>query len=106
MKKGDVFIALALLALAGILILFRLLPGGIGTVYVNGEPAAASVTVNEVVVEVDGPRARVISSPCRDKLCIHAGWLERPGDIAACLPQRVVVEIRSAKGSGVDSVAY
>jgi len=113
MKRGDAFIALALLVFAGLLFLFRLLPGGVGAVYVNGEPAAESVAINGVVIEVDGSRARVISSPCRDKLCVSAGWLEKPGDVAACLPQRVVVEIRSAtrgmarvSGSGVDGIAY
>jgi len=113
MRKGDVFIAQALLALAGILMLFRLLPGGIGTVYVNGEPAVESMTVNEVEIKIEDNRARIVASPCRDKLCVHAGWLEKPGEVAACLPQRVVVEIRSATrgmacvlGSGVDGVAY
>jgi len=105
MNKGDIIIALALLAVAGVLSLFRL-SGGAGAIYVNGEPAASSATVNAVVVEVDGSRARVVSSPCRDKLCINAGWLEKPGEIAACLPQRVVVEIRSEKGGGVDGIAY
>ena len=45
------------------------------------------------VVELDGLRARVISSPCPDKICIKMGWLERPGDYAACLPNRVLAEV-------------
>ena len=102
MKRGDIFVVLALLALAGALLLLR--PGGAGGVYVNGSPMSESMTVNEVVIEIEGSRARVIDSPCRDKLCVHAGWLERPGDVAVCLPQRVIVEIRGA-GRGVDGVA-
>ena len=101
MKRGDIFVALALLALAGALLLFR--PSGAGRVYVNGAPASASMTVNEVQIEIDGNRARVIDSPCRDKLCVRAGWLERPGAAAVCLPQRVIVEIRGV--AGVDGVA-
>jgi len=105
MKRGDVITALALLALAGALLGFRLLgSGGRGMVYVNGSAVRESVTVNGVVVEVDGRRARVVGSPCRDKLCVRAGWLARPGDMAVCLPQRVIVEIRGG-GSGVDGVA-
>jgi len=102
MRRGDVITALALLALVGALLLLR----GTGTakVYVNGEPVSASVTVNGVAIEIDGNRARVTASPCRDKLCVHAGWLERPGDVAVCLPQRVIVEMRGGK-SGVDGVA-
>jgi len=105
MKRGDALIVLALLALAGALFLLRPLPGGTGVVYINGEQATASMTVNGVVVEIDGLRTRVVSSPCRDKLCVNAGWLERPGEIAVCLPQRVVVEIRGVR-EGVDSIAY
>ena len=102
MKRGDILVALGLLALAGLVLLLR--PGGTGGVYVNGEAANGAMTVNEVVIEFDGNRARVIDSPCRDKLCARAGWIERPGDVAVCLPQRVIVEIRGA-GRGVDGVA-
>ncbi|MGI6131666.1 MAG: NusG domain II-containing protein [Bacillota bacterium] len=45
------------------------------------------------VVEVEGTRAHVVSSPCPDKICIRMGWLERAGDYAACLPNRVLVEV-------------
>ncbi len=44
-------------------------------------------------IEVDGARAHVVSSPCPDKICIRMGWLERAGDYAACLPNRVLVEV-------------
>jgi len=47
------------------------------------------------VVEIDGLRAHVVSSPCPDKLCIKMGWLERPGDYAACLPNKVLAEVLS-----------
>jgi len=102
MKRGDILIALALLALAGLALLLR--PGGEGGVYVNGEAVSESLTVNEVVIEVAAGKARVADSPCRDRLCVHAGWLARPGDVAVCLPQRVIVEIRGT-GRGVDGVA-
>ena len=102
MKRGDIVAALALLALAGALLLLR--PSGSGGVYVNSSPAHESMTVNEVVIEIEGSRARVINSPCRDKHCLRAGWIERPGDVAVCLPRRVIVEIRGA-GRGVDGVA-
>ncbi len=45
------------------------------------------------VVEVEGTRAHVVSSPCPDKICIRMGWLERAGDYSACLPNRVLVEV-------------
>jgi hypothetical protein len=107
MKRGDVIVALILLALAGALTGVRTIgTRGQGAVYVNGSAVRGDVTVDGVEIEMEAGRARVVSSPCRDKLCVRAGWLERPGDVAVCLPQRVVVEIRGAARNGVDGVAY
>ena len=103
MRRGDILVALGLLLLAGLLLLLR--PSGSGGVYVNGAAASEGMTVNGVTIEIAAGKARVTDSPCRDKLCVHAGWLERPGDVAVCLPQRVIVEIRGAARNGVDGVA-
>jgi hypothetical protein len=56
------------------------------------------------LLEIDGPlgasrieirngRARFISSPCRGKVCIHSGWLEHTGELTACLPNRVSIQL-------------
>ena len=103
MKRGDIAVALCLLAIAGGLFLAR--RTGEGAVFINGTKAEASAQVNNVTIELERSRARVAASPCRDQRCVRAGWLERPGDVAVCLPQRVLVEIR-AEHHGVDSVAY
>jgi len=105
MKRGDIAIALCLLAAAAGLFLARGVSSGAGEIIINGEPASESIEINDVMIEIDGGRARVTHSPCRDKLCVNAGWLERPGDVAVCLPQRVIVEVRGAR-RGVDGVAY
>jgi hypothetical protein len=34
-----------------------------------------------------------ISSDCPDKICIHAGFLSIPGQIAVCLPNKVAVQV-------------
>ena len=41
------------------------------------------------VIEINNGRTRFISSPCRNKVCVHTGWLETSGDLAACLPNRI-----------------
>ncbi|MCL2107424.1 MAG: NusG domain II-containing protein [Oscillospiraceae bacterium] len=105
MKRGDIAVILCLLILAGGLLLPpRLLPPGPLTVYVNGEIAMKSMHVNGAEVEIDGGRARIASSPCPDQLCVHAGWLDKPGQSAVCLPRRVIVELRGARNE-VDGVA-
>lgn len=49
--------------------------------------------IGTTIVEVEGTRAHVVSSPCPDKICVRMGWLERAGDFAACLPNRVLLEV-------------
>ncbi len=44
-------------------------------------------------IEVRAGRVRFTDSPCVGRQCVHAGWLARTGQVAACLPNGVVVEV-------------
>ena len=54
---------------------------------------AISGPIGNTLIEIDEGRVRVTESPCRDKICIAAGWLETNGQWAACLPNRVFVRV-------------
>jgi hypothetical protein len=60
------------------------------------------------VVEIRDGRARFVSSPCRDKICIAAGWLEEDQQWAACLPNRVFVQVRKTEEeeTGIDAGTF
>lgn len=45
-------------------------------------------------IEVDKGRIRFCSACCKDELCIKSGWLDKNGQTAACLPERIVISIR------------
>lgn len=47
-------------------------------------------------IEIDNGRARVVASPCEQKICILAGWLEHTGETAACVPNRVAISLLAA----------
>ena len=51
-------------------------------------------------VLIDDESIAVISADCPDKVCVQAGRLTRPGDVAACLPHGLLIEI---KGEGIAS---
>jgi len=51
--------------------------------------------LGDSVLEVKEGRIHFIDSPCRQKICIHQGWLKRGGANATCLPNRVSVTILS-----------
>jgi hypothetical protein len=60
------------------------------TVHVHGP-------LGNSVIEIHDGKARFLSSPCAAKTCIHAGWQSRGGETAACLPNRVSIEILGGK---------
>lgn len=45
------------------------------------------------VIGIKDSQVAFLDSPCRDKLCVHAGRLHGPGEWTACLPNRVFVSI-------------
>lgn len=45
------------------------------------------------VVRIASGRARFESAPCRGQICVAQGWLEHPGDVAACVPNRLVLRV-------------
>jgi len=49
--------------------------------------------IGETTVEIKDGNARVVDSPCRDKLCIADGHLTKSGQWTACLPNRVFLRI-------------
>ncbi len=45
------------------------------------------------VLQIAAGAARIISSPCPQKICIGLGRAEHAGDLIACLPNRLVIRI-------------
>ena len=52
-------------------------------------------SLGESKIEVSDGRVRFIESPCQNKICIHQGWLQHGGEVAACLPNEVSVQVSS-----------
>ena len=81
----------------------------------NDVPLSAPLTADRMlhvkgplgdsVVEVSRGRARFYSSPCAGQACVHSGWLQAAGDIAACLPNRVSLYITGAR-SRFDTINF
>lgn len=44
-------------------------------------------------LEIGPEGARIVASPCTLKLCMGMGPAHRPGDLLACLPNRILVQI-------------
>jgi hypothetical protein len=59
----------------------------------TGETLRVPGPLGETVVELKNGRARVLSSPCTNQLCVAAGVIHSGGQWIACLPNRVLVSI-------------
>lgn len=44
-------------------------------------------------IEIKQGCIRVIKSDCSQKICMHTGWIENPGQIIVCLPNKLFIEI-------------
>jgi hypothetical protein len=58
------------------------------------------------VVDVGPDGATVRSSPCPNQICVGAGRITRPGEVVACVPNRVVLRLVGEGDRGaVDAVS-
>ncbi len=57
---------------------------------------------NHIVAEQG--RIRFDDADCPDRTCVNTGWISRPGQISACVPNRVLVKIVSAQADGEEDV--
>ena len=112
---GDFVVVLAVLALSVFLVVQGVAGAGADSrlevsVSANGEEVlvrplgedtfelAVPGYAGDSYLEISGGRVRMVDSACPDKLCVRTGWISRPGESIVCLPNRVVIEIKSGEG--------
>ena len=57
------------------------------------------------IIEIKDRQVRFINSPCQGKQCVMTGWLHEDGQLAACLPNGVTVQI-VGRDSRFDAVNF
>ncbi len=55
-------------------------------------------------IEIKKGQARIVRSPCKNKVCIKSGYIRYADRLAACIPNRVIVRIVGENHRGVDAV--
>lgn len=81
-------------------------PGQTTTVELGGEGELdATGAIGTSTIRWDQRGIRFLRSPCKAQHCVHAGWLSRAGQVAACLPNGIIIELRSG-GSRYDAIAF
>lgn len=46
------------------------------------------------IIEIHDGQVRFIDSPCQNKQCVLSGWLNSSGQIAACLPNGISIQVQ------------
>lgn len=117
LKKGDIIVFLSLGVITLIWFLLPLFSHGEKTVriHVDGEiykEYLLSAFKDEEIVSVRGCQIKVtsegaefVSSDCPDGLCVKRGLLHNTGDVMACVPKGVTVEIRGSENR-IDGISY
>jgi hypothetical protein len=69
------------------------------------ERVSVAGSIGETLVEIRNGRAAIVSSPCGGQTCVAAGELNKNGQWAACLPNRVFILIEGTGGTDVIDAA-
>lgn len=59
-------------------------------------------TGRAVEFEIQNGAIRFLSSDCPDQVCVHAGWVARPGERAVCMPNRTALVCYARKEAPAD----
>ena len=51
----------------------------------------------DVIIIAEKGQIKFLESDCPNQICVYTGWIYRANQIAACLPNRILVKIVGAK---------
>ena len=54
-------------------------------------------SLGTTVMAIKDHKAHVISSPCTNKICIRMGEIHQGGDVVACAPNEIVIQIEDER---------
>jgi len=58
-----------------------------------------------MILQIEGEKARFIESDCPNKLCIKYGWVNNCGEMAVCVPNKTAVQIKCEKDGNIDAIS-
>ncbi len=117
LKKGDIVIIFSLVLLSLLWFAVSFFSAGEkyqARIYVDGslyKTVEFSAVDKEEIITLDGCAVKVtkdgvcfLYSDCPDGLCVKRGLMTKSGDVMACVPEGVTVQI--AGGRAVDGISY
>lgn len=63
------------------------------------------VAVDQLTIEIRNRSAAITRSDCHTQQCVHTGFITTPGQMSACMPNGVWIQILGSKKT-TDAVSY
>ena len=117
LKKGDIIIIASVLIFSLVWFAVSFLSFAekqTVKIYLGAEvykTVSLSAVDGEEIITLDGCEIKVtkdgacfLSSDCPDGLCVRRGMMDKSGDVMACVPKGITVEITG--GRAVDGISY
>ncbi|MGN1377745.1 MAG: NusG domain II-containing protein [Dorea sp.] len=116
-KRNDLILILGIICIAAFAYLLhertQNADDGIVVVKVDGEEKGIYRLSEEQTIEINGGtnilqikdgEADMTEADCPDKLCVHQKAVSKNGESIICLPNKVVIEVKSSEQSAYDAV--
>jgi hypothetical protein len=65
-----------------------------------------SILNGKMKIEVKSGKIRILDSDCPQKVCVKMGWIDNSGQTIVCMPNHVLIEIKSSGSPLIDAVSY
>jgi hypothetical protein len=65
-----------------------------------------SILNGKMQVEVNKGKIRALHSDCPQHICVKMGWIQNKGQTIVCLPNHVLIEIKSSGSQSLDAISY
>ena len=46
------------------------------------------------LIRIENEKIAIIEADCPDRICVHTGAISQPGETIACLPHKLIIEIK------------
>ena len=56
------------------------------------------------IVQIQNHRARIVESSCPHQYCVQMGWIDKIGEMAICIPNRLIIEIVGDRQANFDAL--
>lgn len=57
-------------------------------------------------IEVRNGGIRILDSDCPQRICVKAGYIQYSGQTIVCLPNKILIEIKSTGTPSLDAISY